>query len=70
MEWVNDGSCSQTDPDAFFPEVGQSTRLAKKVCSRCAVLDQCLSYAVQDTTLTGIWGGTSERERRVIRGAA
>lgn len=70
MEWINKGSCSQTDPEAFFPEVGSSTKLAKKVCSRCDVLDQCLSYALQDSGLTGIWGGTSERERRNIRAAA
>jgi len=70
MEWVDRGSCSQTDPEAFFPEVGQSSAAAKKVCSRCEVFTECLSHAVADAALTGIWGGTTARERRLLREAA
>lgn len=38
----------------------------KKVCRGCPVKDQCLEYALEHGEL-GIWGGTSERERRRLR---
>jgi len=41
---------------------------AKDVCSRCPVVDDCLEYAVGIRETHGIWGGTSEVERRVLIG--
>lgn len=64
--WQEDAVCAQTDPDAFFPEKGGSTREAKKVCLTCTVRDECLDYAVVNDERFGIWGGLSERERRVL----
>ncbi|WP_288815155.1 WhiB family transcriptional regulator, partial [uncultured Varibaculum sp.] len=59
--------CAQTDPEAFFPEKGGSTREAKAVCELCEVRDECLSYALENDERFGIWGGLSERERRRLR---
>jgi len=59
--------CSQTDPDAFFPEVGKSSREAKSICSRCEVSIQCLDFALADLTLLGVWGGLSHLERRQLK---
>ena len=56
--------CSQTDPEAFFPEKGGSTRDAKRVCAQCEVREQCLKWAIDHDERFGIWGGMSERERR------
>ena len=56
--------CAQTDPDAFFPEKGGSTRDAKRVCAKCEVREQCLKWAIDHDERFGIWGGMSERERR------
>jgi WhiB family redox-sensing transcriptional regulator len=64
---MRDGLCAQTDPDAFFPERGGSTRDAKAVCRACPVRNECLSYALEQDERFGIWGGTSERERRELR---
>jgi WhiB family redox-sensing transcriptional regulator len=67
LAWQGDALCAQTDPEAFFPEKGGSTREAKKICTTCEVKAQCLEYALQNDERFGIWGGLSERERRKLR---
>jgi WhiB family redox-sensing transcriptional regulator len=67
LAWQADALCAQTDPEAFFPEKGGSTREAKKICQQCEVSAQCLEYALQNDERFGIWGGLSERERRRLR---
>jgi WhiB family redox-sensing transcriptional regulator len=65
--WQLEGSCRYADPNLFFPVRGESTLPAIAVCSSCNVQPQCLRYALGDSTLTGVWGGVSERGRRLIR---
>lgn len=65
--WQERALCSQTDPEAFFPEKGGSTREAKKICIGCEVRSECLEYALQNDERFGIWGGLSERERRRLK---
>jgi WhiB family redox-sensing transcriptional regulator len=65
--WQERGLCAQTDPEAFFPEKGGSTREAKKVCLTCDVRQECLEYALEHDERFGIWGGLSERERRKLK---
>jgi WhiB family redox-sensing transcriptional regulator len=65
--WKAEAVCAQTDPDAFFPEKGGTTRDAKRICYGCPVIDQCLDYALEHEERYGIWGGFSERERRRIK---
>ncbi len=67
LAWQSDALCAQTDPEAFFPEKGGSTRDAKKICTGCEVRAQCLEYALANDERFGIWGGLSERERRKLR---
>lgn len=67
LGWQTQALCAQTDPEAFFPEKGGSTRDAKKVCGSCAVRAECLEYALKNDERFGIWGGMSERERRRLR---
>jgi hypothetical protein len=66
-EWQARALCAQTDPEAFFPEKGGSTRDAKRICARCEVKENCLQYALDHDERFGIWGGLSERERRKIK---
>jgi WhiB family transcriptional regulator, redox-sensing transcriptional regulator len=68
--WQEQALCAQTDPEAFFPEKGGSTREAKRICSGCEVRAECLEYALANDERFGIWGGLSERERRRLRRAA
>ena len=68
--WQERALCAQTDPEAFFPEKGGSTREAKKVCLGCDVRGECLEYALAHDERFGIWGGLSERERRRLKKSA
>src|SRR5689334_4311236 len=70
QDWQERALCAQTDPEAFFPEKGGSTREAKRICSGCEVRAECLEYALAHDERFGIWGGLSERERRRLRRAA
>ena len=65
--WQDRALCAQTDPEAFFPEKGGSTREAKRVCRSCDVRAECLEYALGNDERFGIWGGLSERERRRLK---
>ena len=67
LSWQERALCAQTDPEAFFPEKGGSTREAKKVCVGCDVRGECLEYALAHDERFGIWGGLSERERRKFK---
>ena len=67
LSWQDRALCAQTDPEAFFPEKGGSTREAKKVCLTCEVRDDCLESALMNDERFGIWGGLSERERRKLK---
>ncbi len=67
LEWQERALCAQTDPEAFFPEKGGSTREAKRVCETCEVKRECLEYALEMDERFGIWGGLSERERRRLK---
>ncbi len=67
QEWQERALCAQTDPEAFFPEKGGSTREAKRICAGCEVRSECLEYALGHDERFGIWGGLSERERRRLK---
>lgn len=62
------GLCAEIDPEMFFPEKGQMdlAREARAICAKCDVREACAEYAIQCGE-QGIWGGTTERERRRIR---
>jgi WhiB family transcriptional regulator, redox-sensing transcriptional regulator len=66
-QWQERALCAQTDPEAFFPEKGGSTREAKRICMGCEVREACLEYALAHDERFGIWGGLSERERRRLK---
>ena len=67
LEWMARALCAQTDPEAFFPERGGSTRQAKIICRRCEVRKECLTYALAAGERYGVWGGMSEQERNKWR---
>ncbi|MEW2079172.1 WhiB family transcriptional regulator [Streptomyces sp. NPDC012403] len=74
MDWRVRGLCLSEDPDLFFPigsiNSGRATLQtdeAKAVCRRCPVTRQCLAWAVDMGPVEGIWGGTTEGERRAMR---
>jgi WhiB family redox-sensing transcriptional regulator len=71
-QWRDRALCRDTDPDLFFPVGTTGLALvaidhAKRVCDQCTVTEACLDFALATNQDSGIWGGLSEEERRVIR---
>jgi len=67
LEWQMDAPCAQTDPEVFFPEDKADVRLAKSICKTCPVKTQCLAFAMENAETFGVWGGTTARERQILR---
>lgn len=73
MEWWQSAACVDEDPELFFPvgAAGPAAQAqqaqAKEVCHRCPVIHECLVYALETGVTHGVWGGTDEEERRVLR---
>lgn len=71
--WRTEALCRGVETDLFFPagELGeepvQQAEAAKAVCARCPVQTECLEYALATDQAFGVWGGTTEAERRSIR---
>jgi len=65
-EWMGQGRCRDMDPTVFFPSDGIGVQAAQRICSECPVKGPCLEYALDNRVDHGVWGGTSERERRRI----
>jgi WhiB family redox-sensing transcriptional regulator len=70
-DWREYAACRDADPELFFPvsEVGPGARqvaAAKAVCAGCPVRARCLDYAVDNALDHGVFGGTTERDRRTL----
>lgn len=70
LDWQDRAACLYTDPEVFFPEKGVPATEARRICRGCEVRAECLAYALVTYREYGIWGGTSEQERRKLRAAA
>ena len=68
--WVERAACRGSGFGQYFPSGGASAGPAKAVCAGCPVQSECLAFALQNPQLQGVWGGTSETERRALRGRA
>lgn len=67
--WMQAALCRDRTPGAFFPSDGVGVEAARRLCAECAVKEPCLEYALAQRIDHGVWGGTSERERRrILRG--
>lgn len=71
MDWRHAALCLDEDPELFFPigSTGPAARQveqAKVVCGRCPAVAACLSWAIETGQDSGVWGGTSEEERRAL----
>jgi WhiB family redox-sensing transcriptional regulator len=63
-DWMSDGRCRDMDPAIFFPNDGVGVQVAQRICAECSVRAKCLEYALVNRIDHGVWGGSSERERR------
>jgi WhiB family redox-sensing transcriptional regulator len=65
-EWAARGACRDVDPESLFVQ-GAAQHKAKMICSRCPVRLDCLAEALDAGAEFGVWGGMTERERRVLQ---
>ena len=70
--WRTRSACRDSDPDVFFP-IGitgsalEQIETARRICTACTVSRDCLEFALATNQEAGIWGGTTEEERRKLR---
>ncbi len=62
--WAVFSACREADPGMFFASTRDDERAALVVCSTCTVKGDCLDFAVDSRERFGVWGGTTERERK------
>jgi WhiB family transcriptional regulator, redox-sensing transcriptional regulator len=65
-DWMAAGNCRFEPPATFFPSDGVGVEVAKRICDDCPAKAPCLEYALTNRIDHGVWGGTSERQRRRI----
>lgn len=66
-DWIARAACRGMPPALFYPERGEAITPALEVCATCSVAVECLEHALAEGERRGIWGGTSERQRRALR---
>ena len=72
LDWRDEATCRDLDPELFFP-VGvtgmavEQIEAAKSFCRVCPSQGQCLEFAITTNQEYGVWGATTEDERRVLR---
>lgn len=68
--WRDRAACAFHDPEDWFPGVGRATARGDRalaICRfECPVREECLAEALSHGVARqhGIWGGTTERQRR------
>lgn len=66
IAWRSLGACRGLDPQIFFPETADEEDLALGICAECAVRIACLEHALARREKVGVWGGTTDKDRRRI----
>jgi WhiB family redox-sensing transcriptional regulator len=66
LDFTEAAACRKHPAELFYPERGEPSGPAKAVCAECPVVRACLDWALHHEKF-GVWGGTSERQRRFLR---
>ncbi|MGH9102430.1 MAG: WhiB family transcriptional regulator [Acidimicrobiales bacterium] len=66
ISWRQRSACRGVDSDVFYPGPDDEAEQAKAICDLCPVRQPCLEHALAHREREGVWGGTTERERRRI----
>lgn len=76
LDWREDAAClTEGSPEEWFPNLSpgptarrQTESHAMTVCkTKCPVREECLTFAIESESHYGIYGGTTETERREMR---
>lgn len=70
LAWQREAACRglglNESRTMFFPARGESVEDARAICDGCPVSAECLDFALEHHCI-GVWGGTTERQRRILR---
>ncbi len=68
-DWIELAACRDvpTDEQVFFPQNRKQMVRALNYCNSCPVSSDCLRYAMENDIEFGVWGGTTETERKRLR---
>jgi len=64
--WQEAAACFGIDPDVFFPTTEEEAAPALMHCAGCHIREECLAWAIKNGERYGVWGGTTEQQRRRI----
>lgn len=64
--WATFAACKDEPGMTFFPQTKAETEAALAICAICPVVDECLDHAVATNERFGVWGGTTEKQRRAL----
>jgi WhiB family redox-sensing transcriptional regulator len=67
-DWAHGALCRGMSVDIFFAQRPEEIVAAKAICRQCPVRGLCLDEAIRNPGRRGVWGGTTEGERRALRG--
>lgn len=62
--WAVYAACKSADASLFFGATRDDERAALAICATCTVQELCRAFALRTRERFGVWGGTSERERK------
>ena len=65
--WQEAASCFGVDPDVFFPVSEEEAGPALAFCGVCRIREECLAWALKNGERYGVWGGTTEQQRRRLQ---
>ena len=65
--WRDQAACQGLESAIFYPADDGEAESAKTVCEECLVRAPCLDYALEQRERDGVWGGSTEKERRRIQ---
>lgn len=68
-DWMSSAACRGHVVATFYPARGESTEQARAICSTCPVIDDCLTWSLDQPDDIGVAAGMSGRQRRQLRAA-
>ena len=65
--WMAQAKCKGLTNLFYFDDPHETQEKAKAICATCSVCEVCLEFALVTNEYYGVWGGTSEKQRRRLR---
>jgi WhiB family redox-sensing transcriptional regulator len=64
--WATYAACKDGEGMNFYPQNKREEAAALALCNACPVRQECLDHALATNERFGVWGGTTEKQRRKL----